>query len=324
VGRFIRNIDALLMDYSSPHFLDFINAPKWIPRSGHARRDRIVRDVQAQLRSVVVARRQEIDLEIDLEINLETIEKIKTNEQAGDADDTGDKTSDRLKANDSDLLSLLLTAGQNEDEGTQLSDDQVIDNMITFLAAGHETSARSLAWTFYLLSQSPDWMGRVQTELAALDLDHVSPAEWQAHLPVLTAVLKESMRLYPAAGVISREAKRDDTLCGEAVSKGTLVSVAPWVLHRHAKLWENPDAFDPGRFMGNAAKGIPRFAYLPFGAGPRVCIGASFAMQEMIIILAVYLKRFTFTHSERVHPMPVMNLTIRPSTDLAMRVEVRE
>ncbi|UTW56108.1 cytochrome P450 [Kordiimonas sp. SCSIO 12610] len=296
--RFTENIDILLTDYSSPHFLDFVGAPKWIPRTGHARRDRVVRDVQAQLRGVVMARRKEIE-----------------------AAET-EKAKDNTVNNDGDLLSLLLTAGR--DGGTPLSDDQVIDNMITFLAAGHETSARSLAWTFYLVSEAPDWAAKITEELDRVDLDALAPSEWQNALPVLTAVLKESMRLYPAAGVISREAKVDDTICDQAIPKGTLVSAAPWVLHRHSKLWENPDAFDPSRFIGDAVKAIPRFAYLPFGAGPRVCIGASFAMREMIIILAVYLKRFTFTHVGKDHPMPIMNLTVRPSTDLEMQVKARE
>ncbi len=323
--RFTQNIDALVTSYGSPHFLDFLNAPKWIPRTGHARRDRIVCDVQDQLQRVVAARRSEIEgdnADAPAQNPVDNSgKKFDQNLGQSSGQSSGQNSGDN-PADNNDLLSLLLTAGRNE--GTMLSDDQVIDNMITFLAAGHETSARSLAWAFYLVSQSSDWSGRINEELDSVDLDTMPPNEWQNALPILTAVLKESMRLYPAAGVVSREAKLDDVICGESIPKGTLVSVSPWVLHRHTKLWENPDAFDPSRFMGERVKSIPRFAYLPFGAGPRVCIGASFALQEMIIILAIYLKEFTFTHMGKEHPMPIMNLTVRPSTDLPMQVDLRE
>jgi cytochrome P450 len=287
VARFTKNIDILLIDYSSPHILDFIRAPKWIPRSGHKRRARVVAEVRTQLMELVDSRRRALKGEGELH----------------------------------DLLGLLLTA--KGASGESLNDNQVVDNLLTFLAAGHDTSARSLAWTLYLLNQSPDYADKVRTELDTTNLDDIPPSKWQGALPILTAVLKESMRLYPAAGVISREAVEDDQCGSMAIKAGTSVSTSPWVLHRHELLWDNPDAFDPERFMGERAKDIPRFAYLPFGAGPRVCIGASFAMQEMIIILATYLKRFTFTHVGDEVPLPIMNITLRPSTDLPMMVEER-
>jgi cytochrome P450 len=156
-----------------------------------------------------------------------------------------------------------------------------------------------------------------------LDLSDLPEHKWQTALPVLTAALKETMRLYPAAGNISRMAVEADIIGDLEIKPGTAVSTAPWVLHRHQKIWENPDTFDPRRFMGTAADKIHRYAYLPFGAGPRVCVGASFAMQEMIIILAKYLKAFRFTHTGTEAPMPLMQITIQPTTPLMMGIEKR-
>lgn len=291
-ARFTENLERIFENHSAPHPLDFLNAPAWIPRSGHKARARIMQDLHDQLGEIITARRAQM-------------------REAGGSTE-GAK----------DLLSLLVGAGAAE--GEQLTDDQIIDNLLTFMAAGHDTSARSLGWTFYLLGQSPHYQRLVEEELDAVDLGSLPPDKWQGALPILTAVLKESMRLYPAAGNISRVAVEADTLAGTPVKPGVAVATAPWVLHRHKTLWDNPDMFDPARFMGTAADAIHRFAYLPFGAGPRVCVGASFAMQEMIILLATYLKAFRFENLGTEPPMPIMQITIQPSTALPMGFEPRQ
>lgn len=289
-ARFTHSLELIFEKHSSPHFLDFLDAPKWMPRSGAKARDSILADLRDQLGDIVNARREQM---------------------------TGGDKNENAK----DLLSLLLRAGVKE--GEPLTHDQVVDNLLTFLAAGHDTSARSMGWTFYLLSASEQWRTRVEDELDSVDLSAVPPAEWQGALPVLTAVLKESMRLYPAAGNISRVAVEADRLGGIDIEPGVVVGTAPWVLHRHKTLWDAPDMFDPTRFMGQAGDAIHRFAYLPFGAGPRVCLGASFAMQEMIIILATYLKKLRFHNIGSEAPMPIMQITIRPSTNMPMGFERR-
>ncbi len=290
-ARFTRNLELIFEKHSAPKLLDFLDAPKWMPRSGAKARERILADLRAQLGDIVTARRAQL--------------------AEGEADTGGAK----------DLLSLLLTAGVKE--GEPLTHDQVIDNLLTFLAAGHDTSARSLGWTFYLLSESAHYRALVEEELDSTNLNALPPTEWQAALPVLTAVLKEAMRLYPAAGNISRVAIAADKFGDTDIEPGVTVGTAPWVLHRHKTLWDKPDMFDPARFMGRAGENTHRFAYLPFGAGPRVCVGASFAMQEMIILLATYLKKLRFHNIGDEAPMPIMQITIRPSTNMPMGFERR-
>lgn len=291
-ARFTGNLELIFEKHSTPSILDFLEAPKWIPRIGANARESILKDQRDQLSEIVSSRREQL------------------------ADGATEAT------NAKDLLTLLLKAG--EQEGEPLTHDQVIDNLLTFLAAGHDTSARSLGWTFYLLGESEHYRRLVEEEIDSVDLNALSPAKWQAALPILTAVLKESMRLYPAAGNISRAAVAADRLGDFDIEPGDTVGTAPWLLHRHKTLWDRADVFDPTRFIGNAAQNIHRFAYLPFGAGPRVCVGSSFAMQEMIILLATYLKKMRFHNLGDEAPMPILQITIRPSTSLPMGYEQRQ
>ena len=191
-----------------------------------------------------------------------------------------------------DLLTLLLRAADPE-TGRGLSEEDVRANIVTFIGAGHETTANALTWTLYLLSQAPDWRARVEAEIDSQfdPADETDPTE---RLPVTRAVFEEAMRLYPPAALLTREAISEDWLAGFRVPAGTIVSISPYVLHRHKTLWRDPDAYDPSRFLPGAREKIDRYAYLPFGAGPRVCIGQAFAMQEGLIVLAHYLRRLRF------------------------------
>lgn len=214
-----------------------------------------------------------------------------------------------------DLLTLLLQA-RDPETGEGLGDDEVTANVVTFIGAGHETTANALTWSLFLLSHSPEWDERLAAEAA-----HVLalPVEAQAeHLVETRAVIEEAMRLYPPVASMSRQAQGPDDLGGRRIRKDTLVIVSPWVLHRHRLLWTEPDTFDPSRFLPGAREKIERFAYLPFGVGPRICIGAAFALQEAAIVLANILHRFRLELKPGHEVRPVQHLTLRPAGGLPM------
>jgi cytochrome P450 len=218
-----------------------------------------------------------------------------------------------------DILTLLLEA-RDPDSGKALSDVEVRANILTFIAAGQETTANCITWTLYLLSQSREWRERVQAE---------AEGEWGSldsladRLVVTRAVIDETNRLYPPIAAISRTALGYDELAGEAIKPGTLIVIAPYVLHRHRALWTRPNAFDPNRFFGKARVSIDRFAYLPFGVGPRTCIGATFAIQEASIMVATIMRHFTLEMVPGSTPWPVQKVTLRPKGGLPMIVRRR-
>ncbi len=214
-----------------------------------------------------------------------------------------------------DILTLLLEA-QDPDTGQFISEAELRDNIVTFIGAGHETTANALTWTFYMLSQAPDWLSRVEKEIDA-QFDPTDPVN---SLPITKAVLEETLRLYPPVSMMSRVALNDDVVSGVDISAGTIVTVAPYVLHRHLTLWESPDVFNPERFLGENRSKIDRYAYLPFGVGPRVCVGASFAMAEMLVILGTFLQRYRFDLVPG-HPVaPEVRLTMRPAHGMKMHI----
>jgi len=214
-----------------------------------------------------------------------------------------------------DILTLLLEA-QDPQTGTGLSENEVWANVLTFIGAGHETTANALTWSLFLISLSGEWRERL---IAEADNVLSGPVEDHAARLVETrAVIEEAMRLYPPVASMSRQAIGRDDLAGKRIRKGNLVMVSQWVLHRHRLLWENPDRFDPRRFLPGARERINRFAYLPFGAGPRVCIGASFSLQEAAIILAHLMQSFTFEHQNKHKVTPVQRITLRPAGGLPM------
>ncbi|MET0605966.1 MAG: cytochrome P450 [Beijerinckiaceae bacterium] len=218
-----------------------------------------------------------------------------------------------------DILTALLKASDPE-TGVGLTEPEVAANIITFIAAGHETTARALAWTLHLIAHAPGVRAAVEAEAQAAPDD---PADWVDELPLVRACLEESMRLFPPAPLLSRAALEDDRLRHVDVEAGTLVVVAPWLLHRHKRLWTDPEAFMPERFLPGARDAIDRFAYLPFGAGPRICIGARFAMMEAVIMLAAVLRRVRLDPVDGPPPRPVHRITLRPAGRLAMSVRPR-
>jgi len=212
-----------------------------------------------------------------------------------------------------DLLTLLIKA-----DG--LSSEEIEDNIITFIGAGHETTARSLAWTLYLLSQAPE-----ERELVEREIDEVlptlgHPSEWVERLVHTKAAFEEAMRLYPPAPSLNRTALKPDKAGDVDIPAGSTVLVMPWLIHRHEMLWDRPDHFMPSRFLPENRDKIDRYQYLPFGVGPRVCIGASFALQEGVIALALLLKDLRFDYIRATAPEVVQRITVQPNGGLPMRV----
>jgi cytochrome P450 len=219
-----------------------------------------------------------------------------------------------------DLLTLLLRA-LDPSTGRPMSLAEVRSNILTFLSAGHETTANTLAWSAFLLSQSAEWYAKVRDEAdRELGGDRNGLLE---RLNVTRAVVEEALRLYPPIAALSRMSEQGDTLAGVEVRPRSLVVIAPYVLHRHERLWDRPDVFDPSRFLGEAKAKIARFAYLPFGAGPRTCIGSSFALQEATIVLATLVQRFDMQLRPDANVWPVQKITLRPAHGLPMRITPR-
>lgn len=194
-----------------------------------------------------------------------------------------------------------------------------VDNAITFYVAGHETTANALAWTLYCLAGQPALQEEVREE--ALAAASLAPAERYEAMPVMRMVLEEAMRLYPPAPRFDREAQADDQLGDLAVKAGDLVSIWPWVIHRHRSLWDDPDRFDHRRFAPEARAKLHRFQYLPFGGGPRVCVGMRFAMVEALLILGTWLSHYRFALPSGFRPDPVGAVTLRPRGGMPLLVD---
>jgi cytochrome P450 len=223
---------------------------------------------------------------------------------------------------DVDLLDRLIHASDPE-TGEAMPAVGVSDNVLTFLAAGHETTGNALAWLLYLLALSP------ATEKAVLDELHAALAggpikrEHLDQLVVMRAVVNEALRLYPPAPFIGREALAGDKLGGHHVRAGTQILISPWIVHRHRALWPDPDAFVPERFLTARSDTIPRGAFIPFGLGPRICIGQGFAVQEILTVLAAILPAFQFSLPQPQAVFPQARITLRPAAGLPMVMRPR-
>jgi cytochrome P450 len=211
-----------------------------------------------------------------------------------------------------DLLDLLIVA-RDPETGESLAADEIRDQCATMIFAGYETTARLLFWTSYLLTLDHNEQAQLRAEVAAFPPERVTRLEDLGHWPRLRLVLLEALRLYPPAPILVREPINDDVIMGEPVRRGIQVYVAPWVLHRHRKHWQNPMAFMPDRFSGQSSPWTSGGAYLPFGAGPRICIGAVFALAEAQIMLATLLQRYSIAIADKRPVMPVGRLTILAS-----------
>jgi cytochrome P450 len=219
------------------------------------------------------------------------------------------------------LFDVLSTA-RDPETGEPFAPEHLRDQIATLMIAGHETTALSLFWAVYLLSLSPYCQERVAEEAAAVDLSPEGAARAYERLPVTRAVINETLRLYPPAYTIVRLAKGPDKVGGAEVSAGALVVVSPWLLHRHRRLWHDPDAFDPTRFLPGAPA-PERCAYLPFGIGPRVCIGAQFALLEATLVLAALARAFHIDLPGNKRILPTAVVTTAPDRAPAFRLVPR-
>ncbi|MGX4804410.1 cytochrome P450 [Bradyrhizobium guangdongense] len=270
--------------------LDLLGVPQSVPRPGGGRLRRTMTYFEGIIDRIIEARRDRLA-----------------------ATPAGDPPAD--------LLTLLLRA-LDPSTGQSMSLTEVRSNILTFLSAGHETTANALSWSIFLLSQSSPWRARVREE-AAREL--AGPLEGLADRLVVTrAVVEEALRLYPPIAALSRMAKGPDRLGGVAVEPRTLIVIAPYVLHRHLLLWDQPGTFDPSRFLPEQRSRVGRFAYLPFGIGLRICIGASFALQEATIALAALTRRFETELLPDAKVWPSQKITLRPEHGLPMRVTPRD
>ena len=274
---------AVLLEYTSD-FRRLVMTPKWLPTRRNLQANRAVRQLTQIIDRVIQQRRKS-------------------------AQDTGD------------LLSMLLQA-QDED-GSRMTAQQLRDEALTLFLAGHETTASTLSWTWWLLAQHP----RVEEKLHA-ELDSVlnSRTPTLDDLPQLTYtshILSESMRLYPPAWAIARLAIEDHELAGYPVPKGTGIAAVPWVVHRDPRWYDAPEVFNPERWEGDLLKKIPRFAYFPFSFGPRQCIGNSFALMEAALVLATIAQQFRFRLVPGHPVVPLPSITLRPRHGLHVQAESR-
>ncbi len=233
-----------------------------------------------------------------------------------------------LAAAPADLLTRLVAAKDEEakpgEGGGRLTPREIRDEIITIFMAGHETTAGTLSWTWYALSQRPVEAARLGAELDAVLAGRPPRPDDLPNLPYTRRVVEEAMRLFPAApGLSTRRAREADEVCGHPVPKGASVTIMPWLIHRHRRLWDDPERFDPDRFSPERAAGRPRFAYLPFGAGPRVCIGQVLAMNESILILATLAQRYSPRLAPEAQVVPHANVTLQFKNGLKMTLERR-
>jgi cytochrome P450 len=221
-----------------------------------------------------------------------------------------------------DLLSALIAA-RDPETGRSMSDEEVVNNLLTFIIAGHETTAVALSWTLWLLAKDQESQQRVFEEIAAVAAEAPVDAGHVEQLSFCRQVIQEAMRLYPPAPGIGREAKVAFDLGGRPIEPGTRIHIPVFALHRNVRLWDQPNAFDPDRFAAEPSKARSRYAYLPFGGGPRVCIGAGFAMLEAAAILATLVRAIRFAPVPGHKPKPLARVTLRPAGGMPLVVTAR-
>jgi cytochrome P450 len=270
----LKQLMQTVLRLDRPSMGDMLGLPSWIPRAGSRTMRRAIAELDQMVQRILVSRRQ-----------------------AGD--------------NHDDLLSLLLAA-RDEETGDGLSDRQLRDEIMTIFLAGHETTANALAFTWYLLATHPEVDATLQQELDRVLGGRPPVYADVAQLRYTRMVFEETLRLYPPAFSLGRTAIGPDVVGGVKVPKGSIVSVSVYVTHRNPMLWPDPDRFDPERFAPERAAGRHRFAYFPFGGGPRICIGQGFAMAEALVVIANIAQRFRFSMAPGHTVQPIGLLTLRP------------
>jgi cytochrome P450 len=275
-------IDDYIAEAGKISLFDILGAPDWVPRPGRMKSGKALKEMKSM------------------------------------ADKAIEDRAKRGHEGVPDLLDLLL-AGVDPETKRKMNTAELRDNLLTLIVAGHETTALTLSWAMYLMAFDQDAQTRAQEEAQNVLQGRAATGDDVANMPFIRQIVDEALRLYPPAGIISRTAQKADTLCDREVQAGDTVMVPIYALHRNELLWNDPNSFRPERFEDR--KSVPRYAYLPFGDGPRICIGASFALQEAVIILATLLSKFKFTPIKGHDPEPVMILTLRPEGGVWLTAE---
>jgi cytochrome P450 len=219
-------------------------------------------------------------------------------------------------------LTRRLVEAQDPESGQSMDEERLVDNVLTFYLAGHETTAKALTWTLYLLSRSPEWAAAIRDEVEQVTGGAAVAAEHVDRLAVTQQVVKEAMRLYSPVPIMSRQAIAAARIDGRDIAAGTSVLLPIYAIHRHRARWEEPDAFRPERFSPASEAALPRYQYMPFGAGPRVCIGRAFAMLEAAAMLATFVRHASFAPAGGPEPVPVARVTLLPRDGMPLRVTV--
>lgn len=226
----------------------------------------------------------------------------------------GEETPER------DMLSSFIAA-EDPETGKRFAEQELVDQIAIMFLAGHETSASALAWALYLIALSPDIQRRLQQEVDDACADGELAFEKMRRLPLTRDVFREALRLYPPVAFVPRDATEQEEMRGKRIQPGAILFVSPWLLHRHTDHWDDPDVFDPDRFSRPKTRESEKKAYLPFSKGPRVCLGASFALQEAVLVLATIMRDWTVSPAEGHVPEPVARLTLR--SDNGIRLDMR-
>ena len=262
-----------------------LNLPVWLPRPGRRR----MRFWETRLRAAVA-------------------EMVRTRRTSPDDRD--------------DLFARLLGAIDPETDQT-MPDERLVDNLLTFLLAGHQTIATALTWTLYLLSRAPEWQARILEEVRRVVPSGPVTAEHIDRLVIVQQVLKEAMRLYPPLAMMTRCTAKGVELGGKQIKAGTLIGLPIYAIHRHRKLWDDPDRFDPSRFAPGREASYSRYQFIPFGAGPRICIGAAFALIEATAMLATLVRAVRFESLPAPEPIPVSRVVLLAKDGMPLKVTMR-
>ncbi len=267
----------------------FVPLPRWMPRGHRAQTRASARSIRLLITEIVTRRMVEIG--------------------AGAAPD--------------DLATKIMTTADPV-TGARFTAEEMVDQVAIFFLAGHETSASALGWALYLLAMFPEWQNKVAAETAVLG-DPVDDGGFgvMSHLRISRDVFREALRLYPPVPMMVRENIGPEQFRNRHIRPRSQMVISPWHLHRHERLWDNPDGFDPARWQTDGGKKSAREAYIPFSAGARVCPGAGFAMVEGPLLLAMLIRAFRFEVVKGAEPVPVAHLTVRAKDGILLRVSAR-
>ncbi len=271
---------------ASPWVLAYgmLNLPAWLPHPATFKLRRAAKDFRQRVAAIIVDRRK----------------------RGGDV---------------SDLLGRLLAA-RDPETGSPLSEGLLVDNLATLLEAGHETTAKALTWSLYLMARAPAWQQRIRDEVEQVcGAEPIGPGQL-GRLVVTEQVIKEALRLYPAAPVMSRTPLAPVEIAGYRIQPGDPIFIPIYAIHRHELLWDDPHRFDPDRFLPEREAKLKRTQYMPFGAGPRICLGASFAMAEAKVLLASFIRAAKFDWDGRHLPEPVSRVTLHPAGGMPLEVKM--